>query len=125
MLVVGFFQWWYLRGWTDFIHKMMGVLQNLADSFSISLLLKTLFSPFKQISAYGSGGTSIQAQFSDAADRLLSRVIGFIMRVIIIFAGIITMLLDIVVSSFAILLWPLLPILPIIGVILTIAGVVF
>lgn len=124
MLVVGFFQWWYLRGWTDFIHKMMGVLQNLADSFSISLLARTLFAPYKQISAYGSGEISFQAQISDFFDKLLSRVIGFILRISLILIGIFVMLLDIIFSCVAILLWPLLPFLPIVCVVLAIVGVI-
>ena len=125
MLAVGFLQWWYLRGWLNLINKLMSVLRSLADSFSISLLVKTLFAPYKQISAYGSGGISIQAQISDFFDKLLSRVIGFTMRVIIICVGIIVMLIDILVSCIMILLWPLLPILPIMCVILTVVGVRF
>lgn len=125
MLVVGFLQWWYARGWLDLINKMFSMLRSLADSFSISLLLKTLFSPYKQISAYGSGNISFQAQISDFFDKLLSRVIGMILRLIIIFIGIITMLLYVVASSVTILLWPLLPVLPVVCVVLTIAGVTF
>ncbi|MBO4855559.1 hypothetical protein J5500_04115 [Candidatus Saccharibacteria bacterium] len=125
MLIVGFLQWWYVRGWLNLINKMMSMLRSLADSFSISLLLKTLFSPYKQISAYGSGEISFQAQISDFFDKLLSRVIGMILRLIIIFIGIIVIVLDVVMSSLAILLWPLLPILPIVCVILTIVGVTF
>lgn len=125
MLVVGFLQWWYLRGWTDFIHKMLSGLRSLADGFSITLLLKTLVAPYKQISAYGSGRESIQAQISDFFDKLLSRVIGMILRIMIILIGIAVILLDILVSGIAILLWPLLPIMPFACIILTIMGVTF
>lgn len=125
MLVVGFLQWWYLRGWTDFIHKMLSGLRSLADGFSITLLLKTLVAPYKQISAYGSGKESIQAQISDFFDKLLSRVIGMILRIMIILIGIVVILLDILVSGIAILLWPLLPIMPFVCIILTIMGVTF
>ncbi len=125
MLVVGFLQWWYLRGWTDFIHKMLSGLRSLADGFSITLLLKTLVAPYKQISAYGSGRESIQAQISDFFDKLLSRVIGMILRIMIILIGIAVILLDILVSGIAILLWPLLPIMPFVCIILTIMGVTF
>ena len=125
MLVVGFLQWWYLRGWTDFIHKMLSGLRSLADGFSFFLLLKTLAAPYKQISAYGSGRESIQAQISDFFDKLLSRVIGMILRIMIILIGIAVILLDILVSGIAILLWPLLPIMPFACIILTIMGVTF
>ena len=123
MLVVSFFQWWYVRGWLDFIHNLGSRLGNLADSFSISLLLRTLFSPYKQISAYGSGGDSFQGQISDFFDRLLSRIIGAIFRLLIIFSGIIVMLGGAIVSLLLIIIWPLLPLLPIVSVVLAILGV--
>ncbi len=125
MLIVGFLQWWYLRGWTDFIHKMLSLLSSLADSFSISLLLKTLFAPYKQISAYGSGNESIQARISDFFDKLLSRVIGMILRLIIMAIGIVVILLGVLFGGIAILIWPLLPVLPFVGIILTVVGVSF
>ena len=125
MLIVGFFQWWYLRGWASFARKMFSSLRNLADSFSISLLLRTLFAPYKQISAYGSGGESIQAQLGDFFDKLLSRMIGFVLRLLIIIVGIIALAFVLVLSSVAIILWPLLPIFPIVSVILATIGVVF
>ena len=125
MLVVGFFQWWYLRGWKHFARKTFSALRNLADSFSISLLLRTLFAPYKQISAYGSGGESVQAQFGDFFDKLLSRMIGFIMRLLIIFVGIIVLTAVLIIGLIAIAVWPLLPILPLASVILTIAGITF
>lgn len=125
MLIVGFLQWWYLRGWTDFIHKILSLLSSLVDSFSISLLLKTLFAPYKQISAYGSGNESIQAQISDFFDKLLSRVIGMILRLIIMAIGIVVILLGVLFGGIAILIWPLLPVLPFVGIILTVVGVSF
>ena len=124
MLMVGFLQWWYLFGWVNLIEKLRSNLRGLTDSFSISLLLRTLFSPYKQISAYGSGNRSLQAKLSDMADKLLSRIIGFIFRLLIIIIGVFVMLVDIILSSVLILLWPLLPILPFVGIILTIMGVV-
>ena len=125
MLIVGFLQWWYLRGWTDFIHKMLSGLHSIADNFSITLLLKTLVAPYKQISAYGSGSESFQARISDFFDKLLSRMIGMTLRIVIIVVGIVVILLDILISGIAILLWPLLPIMPLICVVMAIIGVTF
>ncbi len=125
MLVTGFLQWWYHRGWTDFIKKLKQTFHGLEDGLSISLLLKTLTAPYKQISAYGGGRDSFQAQISDFFDRLLSRAIGTVLRLTIIFVGIIALFLDIVFSGIAIILWPLLPALPFVGIILAIAGVTF
>ena len=125
MLVVGFLQWWYTRGWTSFIHKMLSGLRSLVDGFSITLLIKTLAAPYKQISAYGSGNESIQARISDFFDKLLSRIIGMILRIIIIAIGVIVIILDALMGSIAILLWPILPVLPFVCVALTAIGVTF
>ena len=51
MFLVGIFQWWYGAGWRRHMQRVgLGVLRT-ADFFSIGLLVRTLFDPFRQISA--------------------------------------------------------------------------
>ena len=123
MLALSFIEWWYLHGWGKFSMGLVYKLQGAADFFSISLLLRSLFAPFKQISAYGSGDESLQGMIRDFGDKLLSRVIGAIVRIIILIAGIVWLLIETVASLALIILWPVLPLLPIVGVVMTIMGV--
>jgi hypothetical protein len=60
MLVVGFLQWWYTRGWMGFAQGLLDKIRSLADFFSLGLLLRTLFYPFRQISAYSDENASLQ-----------------------------------------------------------------
>ena len=98
----------------------------MADFFSIGLLLRTLFQPFRQISADETGEKGgIQGALVAFFDRLLSRIIGFVVRVCIIIAGIIVMTLQFVFGALLALLWPCIPLLPIAGIIVSSMGVVF
>ena len=123
MLALSFIEWWYLQGWGKFAAELVNKLRGAADFFSISLLLRSLFAPFKQISAYGSGDESLQGRLSDFGDKLLSRVIGAIVRIFILVAGIIWLLVETAASLALIVLWPVLPLLPVVGIIMTVMGV--
>ena len=123
MLMVGFLQWWYTRGWANFVRGMINKLQGLADFFSMGLLLKTFFSPFRQISAYESDNASFQQQISEFFDKLLSRIIGAVVRFLILICGIVALTAMVAFGGVMLVIWPLMPLMPIAGVILTIAGV--
>ena len=121
--MVNLLSWWYTRGWGDFLHRTGERLANLADFFSIGLLFKTLFAPFRQISAESSKHSSLDVRLRMALDRLVSRIIGAIVRTFILIAGIICLLLAVIFSAVATVLWPLVPLAPITGIIVTIMGV--
>lgn len=126
MLAVSFLQWWYSRGWGIYFLGFRDRLRNTADFFSIGLLLKTLFEPFRQISANeraANGG--LDAALVAFFDRLLSRVIGFIVRVVVIIGGIVCLVGTLVIGLIISVLWPLIPLAPVAGIILCTMGVAF
>ena len=123
MLIVGFLQWWYSIGWMDFALKLVDRLKNLADFFSLGLLFKTFFSPFRQISAYTSDDANIKQQITEFFDKLLSRIIGAVVRFLVIIVGIITLTAVTLFWGILFLAWPLMPFAPIAGIVLTIMGV--
>ena len=84
MLAVSFLQWWYLRGWLAYFDGFRIKMRDMADFFSIGLLLRTLFQPFRQISADETGEKGAIA-----------------------------------------LLWPCIPLLPFVGIVVSSMGVVF
>ncbi|MET0979649.1 MAG: hypothetical protein ABWX90_00140, partial [Candidatus Saccharimonadales bacterium] len=51
MFVIGTLSWWYGAGWRQRLAMLRERLANTIDYFSIDLLARTLFSPFRQISA--------------------------------------------------------------------------
>ena len=118
---MGLFTWWYGAGWLSRIRQVKDRLAGLYDYFSIDLLLRTLFSPFRQISAGGVRGP-IGVQIRAWFDQLISRVIGMIVRMIVIVIGSVTLALACIGSLMAVLLWPLVPLMPVVGVVCSMIG---
>ena len=119
MFLVGIFQWWYGNGLLQYIRQsFLGVLRT-ADFFSVGLLLKTLFNPFRQISAAPVGG-DLSVQLSAFFDKMFSRVIGAVVRSMVIIIGILMILLRFLWMILGIIMWL---VLPFIGIILWQLGV--
>lgn len=116
--------WWYLKGWKIFSKRLFDKLRDTADFFSMTLLLKTLFAPFRQISAGGAGvnaaiGDRIRAFF----DRLVSRFIGAIVRILILLLGGVLLILQFTLSIVVLIAWPILPFGIVVFGLMAIAGV--
>ncbi len=122
MFLVGIFQWWYGSGWLRHAKRTYVGILRVADFFSISLLLRTLFNPFKQISAANVQG-SFPVMLSAFFDRLFSRVVGGVIRTLTIFIGLVVIALRIGWSVVSIVLWTLLPLTPLLGLVLWLSGV--
>lgn len=122
MFLVGMIQWWYGAGlWRHIKLSGLGILRT-ADFFSVGLLARTLFNPFRQISA-GQVNGPLPLQLQAFFDRLFSRVIGFFVRSMVIICGLVVIVVRCAWTLVSIMIWVLLPILPLIGLILWQMGV--
>jgi hypothetical protein len=117
MLLVGFFSWWYGAGWRDQISRISQSIDRLNDYFSVPLLLKTFFKPFREISS-GESGKGLQQMFQVFLDKLFSRAIGAFMRFFMIIFGLFAMLFAMLFGLIRLIIWPLFPLLPLVGVVL-------
>ena len=117
MFVVGLLGWWYGSGWRDRRVMVKERLARSCDYFSIGLLIRTWFAPFRQISA-GKVRGSINIQVRAWFDRLVSRIIGAIARTIIMLVGVIWLILQSLAGLIELLFWLLLPIFPVVGAII-------
>jgi hypothetical protein len=91
------------------------------DVFSVSLLSRSLFAPFRQIDAgsvRGPLGVQLRAWF----DRSFSRVFGFFVRSIMIFAGSLSALVTLCAGALWAAFWLFIPMLPVVGLLLFITG---
>lgn len=122
MFPVSLFLWWYTTGWRDQVELCGARLSRVSDNFSVTLLLRSLFAPFRQISAEGSQGAGLDAAFRAWLDKLISRCIGAIVRSVLIITGLLLMLCEALVAAARLLLWPLLPFLPVLGAVLMLGG---
>ncbi|HET7059850.1 MAG TPA: hypothetical protein VFH99_00820 [Candidatus Saccharimonadales bacterium] len=107
MLVVAFFSWWYGRGWRDVAVNIGPRLQGVAASFSVTQLLRTLFQPWRRIITYP--GDSLAEKFRAWGDNVFSRAIGFVVRLLVLFAALVIMIFTLVFSVVEVVVWPLLP----------------
>lgn len=121
MVVWGMMIWWYTDGWRQCFSRAKERLLATLDFFSVDLLLKTLFAPFRQIAAGGVRG-SFDAQMRAFFDRLISRCIGTCVRLIMIFVGTLTVVGTMIVSGVVLLAWPLVPLMPFLGAVLFVMG---
>ena len=96
-------------------------LMNTLDYFSIDLFLRTFFSPFRQISA-GKVRGPLGVQMRALLDRIISRVIGAMIRMTMIVIGSIAIVIYAVLGTLMVVLWGVIPLLPVAGIILFVSG---
>lgn len=124
MAIAEMFLWWYSSGWKVFLDKLKTGLASITDFFSMGSLIRTLFKPYRQISAESaSEHASLDIKFHMFLDRLISRIVGFFSRLILLFTGIVIIIVGGTISLILIILWPVIPLLPVAGIILTAIGV--
>ncbi len=104
MFLVGMLGWWYGDGWQARIGRTGQHISGVVAFFSIGQLLATLFSPFRQISA-GQVQGPMAAQLRGLVDQFISRIIGAIIRTIVIVAGIVTMIVFALFQVILLVVW--------------------
>lgn len=107
-MLLAFFSWWYTSGWVGCFNRWVERYKSLAEYFSISTLLSTLFKPFRQI-AYAPANKSLDAKMHTAMENAFSRVMGFIIRSFIIIGALLTFILISPLFLLEMILWPLIP----------------
>lgn len=121
MMIVALFSWWYGAGWARLIGRVGTRMQAMLETFSVALLARTLFAPFRQISA-GQVRGSFDMQLRALGDRLFSRLFGAVVRSLFIFIGALAALLAGLLGLLEAIVWPVVPLLPVAGIVLTLLG---
>ncbi len=125
MLLFSMLRWWYTRGWVWLARHMM-VTRNkrIADFFSITALLKTMFAPFRQ-DVVDTKNAPIGVKLQALGGNLISRFFGFFIRLILIICGAVLIVANSVVALALLIIWPLLPFAPLVTFLLVMIGVGF
>ncbi|HET8690149.1 MAG TPA: hypothetical protein VFL81_01820 [Candidatus Saccharimonadales bacterium] len=121
MLLVGFISWWYGLGWRDQLSLFGQRLARVADQWSIGSLSGSLFAPFRQLDTGRIKGP-LGIQLRAMLDKLISRFIGAMVRSVVIVIGLLAFVLTILVGLLWLVIWPFLPVFPIIGFMLMAHG---
>jgi hypothetical protein len=114
MVMFSILSWWCLDGLKDQFKRVKRSLAKINDQFSIPLLFKTLFSPFRMIDADKSYGPSLEGKMKAGLDKMVSRIIGGFIRSVVIIIGVIVLFLAFIFNILKIIFWIILPVLPIV-----------
>jgi len=115
-----FVEWffWQFYEMPKFLFTVWNNYLNFAGNlFSVKLLLKTLFSPWRKYIWRYPKGFDITEMASTFVSNIFSRVIGAMLRVVLIIFGIVLQVVVGFVGLIALVLWVLLPFLSIFGII--------
>lgn len=108
MLALTLLQWWYGRGWKTVAVRAERRIAGITDAFSVSILLRTLFAPWRRIVTYP--GAGLDAKFRALIDNFVSRCVGFVVRVCVLIAAGVSLAALSVIALVQLVLWPLLPV---------------
>jgi hypothetical protein len=122
MFISDILGWWYGTGFKDLSNRFKKTFESTVDFFSIDILLKSLFQPFRQTLTSSPIKRTLGQKVGDA---LISRAVGFTVRFCLIMIGGGLILVELFVICLLMLLWPLLPFSPAILLILSFLKVGF
>lgn len=106
-MVLELLRWWYGPGWLAAVNKMGTRAAGVGKSFSVGRLFGTLFEPWRRIVTVSD--RTISSKLHAAGDNFISRMVGFVVRLLVLLTAGILLLLVGVGSMLEIVLWPLLP----------------
>jgi hypothetical protein len=106
-LSLAYAAWHYLRAWGDLWRVYGNVSWFLANLFSIQILSKTLFSPWRRLREGTSKG--VAGIFGRIIMNTLTRLIGVAVRSGTILCGIFSLVLWTLLSALLLILWVILP----------------
>lgn len=99
--------WWYSRGWLWIINRVSEKLYVISQTFSVGILLRTLFSPWKQVYTKITFRNFFQAKL----DNLVSRMVGFVVRFALLACSLFLSLAVVLVGLILVIAWPFIPLL--------------
>lgn len=111
MLVIALFRWWYGSGWLWAAARLRHRLSGVGREYSVGILVKTLFSPWKQIISTSGAQSTIGLNFNIMIDNLVSRMVGFTVRSLTLLAAGFIWLLTLAVGVVVLAAWPVVPLL--------------
>ena len=106
-MVFELFRWWYGSGWAQAGRNISHMTAGVEQMFSINILLRTLFAPWRRIVSLPGRGldSKIQAMF----DNLVSRLVGFMVRFLVLIAASVTLAVVFLFGVVMVVIWPAIP----------------
>lgn len=109
LLLIKYMEWHYLVSTKEILKAWSNILWFLLNYFSIGLLIRTFFSPWRRITWDYGRGFDLGRYLFTFASNLISRILGALMRSFLIFLGIAGELVLLFLGSLFFLFWLALP----------------
>lgn len=107
---MGLLAWHYSKGIEKYVKSFDNLILGIIHNFSFTTLIKTLFSPWKRLTVVSkSSGFNIQEFFENLTFNLISRGVGFVVRVILLFTGVLVLFGSCLFGIFFFLLFAVFP----------------
>lgn len=103
-----YFAWHYGRGVVEFFSLWKNFLWFGYHYFSVPLMFRTLFSPFHRIHET-SRGFNLELMLENIVANTMMRILGFVLRSVVIAAGLVSEIVILVLGSIAFIIWILFP----------------
>lgn len=116
-------QWWYLRGLGSAFSWLLNLLRRQAEGFSVKVLLRTLFSPWKQTVNIPGPNTPLQVRLQWWIGNQISRFLGFLIRSITLLIALVALSVTTVLGMSLLLAWYFIPLASVVFLILGLAGI--
>lgn len=108
-LIPYYFSWHYTSAIKNLFKIWRNFIWFVYNFFSISILTRTLFSPFKRLKENYGGGLDIEKWFESVVVTTIMRVVGFCIRFVVITFGLFFVFLMATVGLLLIMIWFLVP----------------
>lgn len=109
MFVTDLLSWWYGAGFKDLSRKFKSLFVSTSDFFSVDILGKTLFQPFRQTLTTSNYKRTLGEKIGDA---VVSRSMGFLVRSFLILIGLTLLCLEALLMGLLYVIWPIVPFVP-------------
>ena len=116
-IIIQWFFWQFSEAPAGILRAWKNIILFNLSYFSIILLLKTLFSPWRRYSYSYGQGFDLGRYFEVFTFNLISRILGAIIRICLIILGLLTEIFIIFIGIIILISWLLLPVFLIIGLI--------
>ena len=109
LIVLGYFKWHYSKAIVSLTKIWKNFLYFLFEFFSIQLLFKNFFDPWKRMTDNYPKSFNLKKYFYAFLANIIIRLVGMLMRLALIIIGLVACLLLIIAYPVAVAIWLLLP----------------
>lgn len=118
VLPFNYIVWHYTLAWVDLSRICRDLIWFIYNFFSLSVLMKTLFSPWRRLGETYPDHFNLSEIFASFFINSFMRLIGFIIRLLLIIFGSLALFVSVLLGMVIFVIWLFLPL-------ITIAGLIF